>query len=156
MAAAEHWDFVYASNTDDQLSWFQDEPTTSLRLLFAAAGQDAAVIDVGAGTSRLAAALLEAGWSDLTVLDVSAEALAAAHGNDGDPRLGAVIADVRTWQPERAWTLWHDRAVFHFLVAPGDRARYIAAATRAVTVRPRRPNSMFRTAHCPLRPGNAC
>jgi SAM-dependent methyltransferase len=135
MTDAEHWDSIYASKTNDQLSWFEREPTTSLRLITAAAkGEHTSVIDVGAGTSPLATVLLETGWADVTVLDVSAAALASALANAPGLTATAVITDVRTWQPERTWNLWHDRAVFHFLVEPLDRDRYIATAAKAVAV----------------------
>jgi SAM-dependent methyltransferase len=135
MTDAEHWDSVYARKADDQLSWYEREPTTSLRLFIAATkGEHTSVIDVGAGTSPLATVLLETGWADVTVLDISAEALASTLANAPELRPTAVITDVRTWQPERTWNLWHDRAVFHFLVDPGDRERYLATATEAVAV----------------------
>jgi predicted RNA methylase len=83
---AEHWDLVYASRSDEQLSWHEVTPVTSLRLLATAARMDhASVIDVGAGTSQLATLLLDTGWTDVTVMDVSAEA--SAHG--GRPHRGS-------------------------------------------------------------------
>ena len=134
MTVAEHWDSVYASKTDEQLSWFETSPPrrfgSSPR---PTKGEHSSVIDVGAGTSPSATILLETGWSDVTVLDDSAEALASALGNPRETKPSVVITDVRTWRPERIWNLWHDRAVFHFLVEPGDRDRYPTAA-KAVAV----------------------
>ncbi|MGB8651226.1 MAG: class I SAM-dependent methyltransferase, partial [Mycobacteriales bacterium] len=131
---AGHWDEVYATRPADQLSWFQRSADTSLRLIAAAASTDSAVVDVGAGRSPLVDALVDAGWSDLTVLDISGEALAAVRGRLHDRAHGVsfVRADVLTWEPSRRYDVWHDRAVLHFLVEPADRARYVATATRAV------------------------
>lgn len=140
--AAEHWDTVYGSRSIDDLSWFQRRPSTSVRLLTSVCPPSAAVIDIGAGASTLVDALLDAGWSDVTVLDVSATALSLVRdrvaGPVADPpsdRTGAVsfvVADVLSWQPERAYDAWHDRAVFHFLTRPDQRELYVARAAGAV------------------------
>lgn len=122
-----HWDKRYAGSAPEQLSWFEPVPDLSLSLIRQAVGQGAAVIDVGGGASRLPDALLAAGYRDVTVLDLSAEALARAQA-----RLGAAadavhwqVADITGWQPERRYDLWHDRAVFHFLTDADDRAAYV-------------------------------
>ena len=88
----------------------------------------AALIDVGGGASNLVDALLQRGWSDLTVLDIAAPALEVAKA-----RLGAnatkvewEVADITAWLPPRAYDVWHDRAVFHFLTEPDQRAAYRA------------------------------
>lgn len=132
--AAEHWDRVYAVNPPETVSWFQEDPGTSLRLLTAAGDPAMPVIDVGAGRSPLAAALLAAGWSDVTVLDVSVRALeqVVAQLADYQEALTLVVADLLDWTPTRSYRAWHDRAVFHFLVEQADRAGYVATARRAV------------------------
>ena len=116
-ALAGHWDDAYALG-DASRSWFQPEPVLSLRMLDAADVTAAsALIDVGGGASPLAAALLERGFGDLTVLDISAAGMEHARRRLG-PRAGEVnwvTADVRTWVPTRRFAAWHDRAVFHFL-----------------------------------------
>lgn len=134
MDSARHWDSAYATKPAESMSWYEEQPAVSLRLLTAASEHAGPVIDVGAGQSRLADALLAAGWSDVTVLDVSAQALAAVTQRLGQHQaaLTAVVADLLTWQPTRTYQAWHDRAVFHFLVDPGDRARYLGTATRAL------------------------
>lgn len=122
----DHWDAAYA-DADADHSWDQARATRSLRLL--GDGPDgslpATVIDVGGGTSPLAAALLEGGV-EVTVLDVSARALERLGQAIGDPalRLDLVVADVARWTPDRRYDGWHDRAVFHFLTDPDDRAAY--------------------------------
>jgi SAM-dependent methyltransferase len=129
----EHWDAVYRRL--DVHSWDQARPTIALDLLDGVGVSAAAtVIDVGGGDGALAGALLDRGHTDITVVDLSAEALAA-----GRERLGAAsdvvkwrVADIRRWRPKRAFHLWHDRAVFHFLVDPADREAY-GEAMRAGT-----------------------
>ena len=97
-------------------------------------GREAAVIDVGGGGSLFTRRLLEAGFQDLTVLDISPSGLAAARERLG-PRVSEVEwveADVRELDLSRKWDLWHDRAVFHFLTEPTDRAAYRQTLNRAV------------------------
>ncbi len=132
--ATRHWDDVYGTKAADEVSWFQREPVTSQRLITMVSQPRGAVIDVGAGASTLADALLDAGWPDITVLDVSPRALALVRHRLGDRQAMAsfVVADVLSWQPGRTYDAWHDRAVFHFLATPEQRERYVATATRAV------------------------
>ena len=130
---AEHWDRVYESRAPDEVSWHQAEPSVSLRLLGRADTQGS-LIDLGAGTSTLADELLGLGWSKVTLLDVSAEALRAASTRlapYGD-RVELVVADVLMWAPATTFDAWHDRAVFHFLTDSDDQSRYVATAARAV------------------------
>lgn len=132
--AAAHWDDVYGSRAVDEASWFQPSAATSVRLLRGPDGLPGSVVDVGAGTSPLVDELLDLGCPDVTVLDVSEKALAVTRG-----RLGAraeevtfVVADVLAWHPDREYDAWHDRAVFHFLTEPGQRAAYVETAARCV------------------------
>lgn len=127
----EHWDAVYRSKSAADVSWYQPEPAVSLRLVTAAAGTSAAVLDVGAGASTLADELVAAGFVDVTVLDVSAEALARARARLDD-RVEVVVADLLAWTPPRQYDVWHDRAVLHFLVAPEQQQRYVETAAAAV------------------------
>jgi SAM-dependent methyltransferase len=126
-AAQRHWDAVYAARGPDRVSWYQPEPATSLALIDDLnLGDDAAVIDVGGGASSLAARLLERGFTDVTVLDVSAQALELARTalGGGAQRVTWLEQDVLAWSPDRVYDLWHDRAVFHFLVDRAKRQRY--------------------------------
>ena len=131
MSRAEHWDAVYGTQAPDDLSWFQREPVVSLRLLSAYSRPSAAVLDVGAGASALGERLLEAGFTDLTLLDVSQTALAAVRGRLGD-RATYVTSDLLAWRPTRTYGAWHDRAVLHFLTDLDDQARYVGLAAEAV------------------------
>jgi SAM-dependent methyltransferase len=131
----QHWEKVYRNRAVDEVSWFQPYAGSSLRLIEHCAGQDARVIDVGGGASVLVDNLLDAGYRNLTVLDLAEPALAACRA-----RLGAraqsvrwVAADIiRTELPAAGYDVWHDRAVFHFLTDPCDRARYVDQVLKSV------------------------
>ena len=133
-SARTHWDDVWSHRGVDEVSWFRPDPSTSLRLIDRAGAPDgSAVVDVGGGASTLPGLLVHRGM-DVTVLDVSSVALDVARGALGD-RAGAVrwvTADVTTWAPPRPFHVWHDRAVFHFLVDPADQDRYVEVASAAV------------------------
>ena len=132
---AEHWDEVYATRATDAVSWYQSEPAISVRLVETSAPErSAAIVDVGGGTSSLVDRLLADGYRALTLVDVSARALETVRA-----RLGAlatdvtfVRSDVLTWQIDRAYDVWHDRATFHFLTDERERAAYVELAARGV------------------------
>jgi SAM-dependent methyltransferase len=132
-----HWDNVYTTKGENEVSWFEDSATISLDLIRSTGvSTSASIIDIGGGASRLVDGLTNAGFAAVTVLDLSKNALATA-----EARLGArgakvrwVVADVATWEPSETYDLWHDRAAFHFLTAPEDRAAY--AARVSIAVRP--------------------
>jgi ubiquinone/menaquinone biosynthesis C-methylase UbiE len=131
-----HWDKVYGGRPDDTLSWFVRLPALSLALIESCGiGRDAAVIDIGGGASTLTDALLQQGYSDLWLLDISATALAVSRrrlGADAE-RIRWVESDVvHADLPESRFDLWHDRAVFHFFVDPAERKAYVKTALRAV------------------------
>ncbi len=136
MEPVSHWDGVYSTHSPDAVSWYQPHATLSLDLIRRiSAGAAARVIDVGGGASTLVDDLLASGVGELTVLDISASALRVAQ-----ERLGAAASRVH-WiagditQVElapAAYDIWHDRAVFHFLTEPRDRAAYVAQVRRAV------------------------
>jgi SAM-dependent methyltransferase len=130
----EHWNAVYGARQEQALTWFEAEPALSLELIAAHAQPGEAILDVGGGASRLVDALLDRGCERPAVLDVSQAALDASRA-----RLGAraakvdwIVADITRWRPDRSFGLWHDRAVFHFLTDPADRAAYVAAMTAAL------------------------
>jgi len=131
----QHWNEVYDTKADDEVSWFQVRPLTSLALIEAVAPHPAAaVIDIGAGTSTLVDELLVRGYRDLTALDISESAIARLRerfrksGAGIDP----IVADITHWDPPRQWDVWHDRAVLHFLVRPEDQDAYIESLGRAL------------------------
>jgi 2-polyprenyl-3-methyl-5-hydroxy-6-metoxy-1,4-benzoquinol methylase len=128
-----HWERVYETRSTDEVSWFQAQPSVSRRLVEAAVGPQGSVVDVGAGASRLVDLLLDDGFTELTVLDVSERALAAVRLRLGrrSSAVSWVRTDVLDWQPGRTFDVWHDRAVFHFLTDPQDRSRYVERVRRA-------------------------
>ena len=131
MDAADHWDRAYREGERTR-SWFESEPVGSLRM-FQLAGVSPAdgVIDAGGGASTLVDALLERGFDDVTVLDVSATGIQAAQGRLGPSagRVQWIVADLRDWRPSRTYQVWHDRAVLHFLTADADRQSYLDTLT---------------------------
>lgn len=130
-----HWENVYATKGETEVSWFQDSPAISLALIKAAnPDRTAAIIDIGGGASRLVDALLRDGYRSLAVLDLSANALKAAKARLGPAASSVewIVSDVTTWRPTRSYDVWHDRAAFHFLTEPRDRAAYIERLQSAV------------------------
>jgi SAM-dependent methyltransferase len=130
-----HWQNVYTTKGEKEVSWFQDRPSISLEFIAAAgAGPNDAIIDVGGGASRLLDALLDNGYRNLTVLDLSEAALAASRKRIGSraERIKWVAADVTTWMPSEPYDVWHDRAAFHFLTEDGDRQAYVARLKAAL------------------------
>jgi hypothetical protein len=132
---AAHWDLGYQTQGATGVSWFEPVPVVSLELVEALkVPTDAAVIDVGGGASTLVDSLIELGFGDLSVLDISESALEAARVRlAGGPSVGWLQADVLAWQPERRFDLWHDRAVFHFLVEKADRDAYLAVLNAGIS-----------------------
>jgi SAM-dependent methyltransferase len=130
-----HWQNVYATKAEKEVSWFQENPGPSLDLIAATGIRGGAdIIDIGGGASRLVDSLLDGGFHPITILDLSAKALEAAKMRLG-PRADGVdwiAADVTTWEPSRNYDLWHDRAAFHFLTEPADREAYVARLKQAV------------------------
>jgi SAM-dependent methyltransferase len=130
-----HWENVYRTKGENEVSWFQESPAPSLELIgLARPASDAAIVDIGGGASRLVDELLARGFSNLTVLDLSQAALAAAKVRLGDKaaQVRWVTADVTIWVPTRLFDIWHDRAAFHFLTDPADRAAYVACLDKAI------------------------
>ena len=130
-----HWDGVYTTKAENEVSWLQDNPAPSLELIAAVgATPETAIIDIGGGASRLVDSLLAKGFRALSVLDLSGAALDAAKS-----RLGAqaekvkwIVADATLWEPIGAYDIWHDRAAFHFLTEERDRAAYIVRMKKAL------------------------
>ncbi len=131
----DHWENVYTSKGENEVSWFQESPATSLELLeLVGARPSSAVVDIGGGASRLVDALLARGFEDVTVLDLSGAALRAARARLGEEGVNAkwITADVTLWQPSRIYDVWHDRAAFHFLTDAGDQAAYVRRLRQAL------------------------
>jgi trans-aconitate methyltransferase len=125
---AAHWDTVYDTKGEDGVSWYQSTPTITLELLTAAGiDRHASIIDLGGGASVVVDHLLAGGFTDISVLDVSRVALdrtRARLGTDAE-RIHWLHRDIFDWVPERRYDLWHDRAVFHFLIDEDERRAYL-------------------------------
>ncbi|MGF6275644.1 2-polyprenyl-3-methyl-5-hydroxy-6-metoxy-1,4-benzoquinol methylase [Massilia sp. UYP11] len=131
-----HWETVYRSKAPDAVSWYAPHLNTSLALIERSAGaRSAAIIDVGGGQATLVDDLLARGCTDVSVLDISAEAISVARARLGAQadRVAWLVADItQTTLPERRYDVWHDRAVFHFLLEPAQRAAYVRQVARAM------------------------
>ncbi len=132
MNIKSHWESVYNSKADADVSWTQSDPRTSLSLISEVCPRGK-IVDIGAGSSPLAGRLLDAGH-DVAVLDISAAALDRARGRLGDAakKMRWIVADVTAVEDIGRFNVWHDRAVFHFLIEPTDRQRYVKLLERTV------------------------
>jgi 2-polyprenyl-3-methyl-5-hydroxy-6-metoxy-1,4-benzoquinol methylase len=131
-----HWENVYTTKQPHEVSWTQEVPATSLNLIRSfAIDKSAGIIDIGGGDSNLVDFLLDEGYTNISVLDISSEALERAK-----KRLGAkadnvkwIESDITAFEPAEQYAIWHDRAAFHFLTTPEQIANYVATAAKAVT-----------------------
>ena len=132
----EHWEHIHATKAPDEVSWFEPVAKLSLSLIERVArDRDAAIIDVGAGASTLVDGLISDGYQAITVLDISPSALERARERLGDRATSVAWHEANILSadlPAAAFDVWHDRAVFHFLTAKADRARYVAQLRRAL------------------------
>ncbi len=131
-----HWNDVYAKKATKAVSWYQRHASRSLAFVTASAGWATPIIDIGGGASTLVDSLLERGFADVSVLDISEVALARAKDRLGEKasRVTWMTADVTRWHPPRQYGVWHDRAVFHFLTEIDDQDAYIAALRSGTAV----------------------
>jgi hypothetical protein len=131
---AEYWNDRYATIGGSSVSWFQESPDISLRLI-GEVSADAAIVDVGGGASGLAGALQRAGHTDITVVDLSQEAITQGLSRCSDPdAITTFVTDMRTWQPSSQFQVWHDRAAYHFLTDPADQQNYWSKVRASVPV----------------------
>ena len=136
-ARKTHWEQVYATKLPTDVSWYEPVPAQSLAFIRATGEPPTApILDVGGGASTLVDHLLQSGYSDITVLDIAGRALEHARTRLG--KLAAHVtwieADITHFQSTREFSIWHDRAVFHFLTHADDRERYFGVLRR--TLRP--------------------
>lgn len=125
----EHWESVYNTKSLQEVSWYEEVPTTSLQFLFEAnLPSDAKIIDIGGGDSLFVDHLLKLGYTDITVLDISENAISRAK-----KRLGAladqvkwIVSDATMFTPKETYDFWHDRAVFHFITQEQDINTYLS------------------------------
>ncbi|KEJ93708.1 Methyltransferase domain-containing protein [Pseudosulfitobacter pseudonitzschiae] len=136
MEKRDHWNSVYATKSEETVSWFQNDAQPSLDLILT--HRDAAargIVDIGAGTSRLVDRLLDNGVEDVTLLDLSDRSFDVVRdrliGRDVQPTF--VVQDVTDWRPARTSGVWHDRAAFHFLTNRASQDAYLSALKLATT-----------------------
>ena len=132
---AQHWERVYATRLTSEVSWYQREPATSLRLIESTASDKACkVIDVGGGAAFLVDGLVARGFNNVTVLDISQRALDEVEERLGEraSSVNLLCSDILRWTPDGRYDIWHDRAVLHFLTDPIERDHYVELAERAV------------------------
>lgn len=136
MNSQEHWDAVYGKKGPREVSWYRPHLDRSLKFIDRAnLSPNAAILDVGGGASTLVDDLLDRGFNNVTVLDLSQSAITQAKARLG-PRAESVnwlVGDItRVNLPKAHVDFWHDRAVFHFLTDDADRQRYVAAVRHAL------------------------
>src|SRR5687767_5881994 len=131
----EHWEAVYTAKSDAEVSWTQPDPRLSLSLITEVCPPPGRVVDVGGGTSALAERLMEGGY-DVAVLDIAEAALARARNRLGGraDRIRWIAADVTAHPDLGEFDVWHDRAVFHFLTDPSQRAAYTSLLRKTIRV----------------------
>lgn len=132
----EHWEQVYKTKDASQVSWTQERPKTSLDFIHSfKLPKTASIIDIGGGDSKLVDYLLEEGYENITVLDISGEALKKARKRLGEraAKVTWIQADINTFSTDKKFDLWHDRATFHFLTTSDQVKHYLETAKKSVT-----------------------
>lgn len=131
----QHWENIYKNKTDLEVSWYQNQPKSSFKLI-AESGIDkeSAIIDIGGGNSRLADNLLQAGYKNITVLDISKKALGRSQDrlDKKAKQVKWVEADILDFSPSKKFALWHDRATFHFFTKNDQIKDYVKIASKAI------------------------
>lgn len=128
----KHWEKIYATKKSNEVSWTQEFPITSLNFLHSFnLSKNSSIIDIGGGESRLVDFLLDEGFTDITVLDISDVALQHAKERLGKRALNVkwIVADITEFVPDRKYDVWHDRATFHFLTTEEQIANYVSLAS---------------------------
>lgn len=131
-----HWEYVYETKNSNEVSWTQEIPETSLELIEnAAADKTSKIIDIGGGDGTLIDFLLERGFESLSVLDISSKALQKAKKRLGSKaeHVQFITSDIREFETEATYDIWHDRATFHFLTEENDIKKYVDIVKNAVS-----------------------
>ena len=134
MNRKEHWENIYGTKASDEVSWYQEHPVSLELITGTGIATDSSIIDVGGGDSNLVDHLVALGYLNVTVLDISKQAIERAKQRLGEKseQVNWVVSDVLDFEPTLPVDLWHDRAVFHFLTEERDTARYVEMVKRAV------------------------
>ena len=132
----KHWESVYETKNPDQVSWTQETPKTSLEFIHSfGLNKNSKIIDVGGGDSKLVDHLLEEGFNNITVLDISERAIAKAKNRLGKKanKVNWIVSDITEFEPHSSFDVWHDRATFHFLTTDQQIKKYIKIVTKCVS-----------------------
>lgn len=135
MQNKEHWEKVFATKAENEVSWFQTYPKTSMEFLeLFNLPLDAKIIDVGGGDSYFVDALLEKGYTNIYVLDISANAIERAKTRLGSKAINVnwIVSDITKFEPTVKFDFWHDRAAFHFLTSEENIYKYVSIAENAI------------------------
>ena len=133
----KHWETIYKTKTLNEQSWFQPTPETSLDFFdHFKLPKTAKIIDIGGGDSLLVDHLLELGYTNISVLDISATALERAKQRLGEhaKQVTWILADVTTFKPTEKYGFWHDRAAFHFLTTENEIKHYLQTVQQSLSV----------------------
>ena len=131
-----HWETVYDTKQPNEVSWTQENPKTSLDFIRETnLSKTAKIIDIGGGDSKLVDFLLEEGYQDITVLDISEKALKRAQKRLGKnaEKINWIVSDITEFKPETDYDIWHDRATFHFLTTVEQVEKYVKIVEKQVT-----------------------
>ena len=131
----KHWETVYETKNPDQVSWTQETPKTSLEFIHSfGLKKTAKIIDIGGGDSKLVDYLLDEGFENVTVLDISAKSLEKAKERLGEKanKVNWIVSDITEFEPNMTFDVWHDRATFHFLTTTEEIKKYLKTARKSV------------------------
>lgn len=131
----KHWETVYETKNPNEVSWTQEVPKTSLEFITSfGLNKQAKIIDIGGGDSKLVDYLLEQGFENITVLDISEKALEKAKKRLGEKahKINWIVSDITDFEPETTFDVWHDRAAFHFLTTKEQIEKYLSTARKSV------------------------
>ncbi|WP_363315656.1 class I SAM-dependent methyltransferase [Chryseobacterium sp. sg2396] len=134
--AVEHWNSIYENKNENEVSWYQEYPQASIEFIKELKlPLTAHIIDIGGGESRLVDALLDMGYTNITVLDISEKALQKTQNRLGEKGklVQWVVTDITEFNPTEKYDLWHDRAVFHFLTDEENIIKYTSIAERVIS-----------------------
>lgn len=132
----KYWDSIYTTKSSNEVSWTQEIPKTSLDFIHSfKLKKDARIIDVGGGDSKFVDFLIEEGFENVTVLDISSAALEKAKQRLGEKakKVIWIVSDVTEFQPDTTFDVWHDRATFHFLTLDNQIVKYLNTLRKAVS-----------------------
>lgn len=134
-SSKQHWENVFKTKTPEEVSWFQTYPKTSIEFVdLFHLPPDANIIDIGGGDSHFVDALLDKGFKNIYVLDISANAIERAKQRLGESasKVNWIVSDITEFEPQVQFDLWHDRAAFHFLTAEESIHKYVTIAENAI------------------------